>query len=238
MDFMSAASLFDQGSRRYPCRGLLGPAEEDLWLFQWLFPHFKQSLSAPTRPPSPPQAFSLLRPRRSHSLLFIFRPPPPPPLCCASPPTAPLNAVLRTPADLWKPDERTAQRKMKKLSKDKAPRPTEAVLRFSYPTLTPGTAQFGFPPLLLEEGRAGVRMTGESRRGKRVMGAQGPDRWVGMNPHPSHLPSIFPSAGRWISCTGHSQVGGGGGLGVWGRGLRGQRGSKHGVFQWIQVVEG
>lgn len=50
-------------------------------------------------------------------------------------------------------------------------------------------------------------MTEESRREKRVMGAEGRDRWVGRNPDPSYLPSIFPSAGRWISCSGHSRGG-------------------------------
>lgn len=116
--------------------------------------------------------------------------------------------------DLWKPDECAAQRKMKKLSKDKVRWPGEVVLRFPPSLIPPATSgkarEFGFPPLLLHEERAGVRMTEESRREKRVMGAEGPDRWVGINPDPSYLPSIFHSAGRWISCSG---VGGGGSVG-------------------------
>lgn len=94
-------------------------------------------------------------------------------------------------------------------------------------------------------------MTEERRRGKRVMGVEGPDRWVGINPDPSYLPSIFHSAGRWISCSTHSQVGWGAytavemGAGVversplvmWVRGIRGQRRLKRDVLQQIQVVE-
>lgn len=104
---------------------------------------------------SSPPSFPLLCPCLCPSLLLIFCPPsqhlplglylPPPFLaflalfssdCCACPPTAPLNAVLRPPVDLWKPDECVAKRKMKKLSKDKVRWPREVVHRFT-PSLIP-----------------------------------------------------------------------------------------------------